>query len=112
MTVISGLPPDKASQFMLNGILRGPASWANPEPRLAARTIQSGIVGAINANRGKIAVFIAPNLPIAATVALALGSEESMWCLDCPQSLEGAVFFPDEGRVWLSMGSYSGRSLL
>ena len=106
-----GLPPDTARQELLTGILRQTAPWATMDPKGAARRIQEKIIARIRP--GKIAVFVAPSVAIAATAALALERENSMWHLDCPLSLEGAVFFrSDDGGVWLSMGSYSGRSVL
>jgi len=104
------LPPDIARQALMAGILRERAPWAPADPKSAARRILDKIVSAVAP--GKFAVIVAPSVPIAATVALALGKEDTTWHLDCPLSLEGAVIFPDNDGVWLSMGSLSGPSLL
>lgn len=111
MAVIEGFAPDLARQELLDGILRKRAAWAAPDPTSAARKIQDQIVASIRP--GRISVLVAPSVAIAATVAMALGRQEELWHLDCPLSLEGAVFFRSgSGEVWLQMGHHSGRSVL
>lgn len=108
---IGELSPDVARDALLTGILRERAAWAAEDPRTAAQTIQAKLVAAIRP--GKVALFVAPSVAIAATVGFALGLEASFGHADCPTTLEGAVIFhAADGNVWFRMGSHDGRSVL
>ena len=104
-------PVAVAREALLSGILRERAAWATKDPQLAARKIQAKLVASIHP--GKVTVFVAPSVAIAATVGFALGKEASIGYKDCPASLEGAVIFRGEkDAVWVRMGSHSGPSVL
>ncbi len=110
MSEIGNLPTVDARETLLDVILRGHAPWATKDPKSAAQKIQAKLVASIQP--GKVTVFVAPSVAIAATVGLALGLEGSIRHADCPTSLQGAAFIPSSTGIQVQMGSYSGRSVL
>jgi hypothetical protein len=110
MNVIKPMENDRARQSMLDGILRANASWATNDPSGACHELLNNIRSWTSPE--KFSVLVTPNVPIGVTVALALGLEDTLWQIDLPRGLEGAVFFPDGRNTWIQMGRYSGRSRL
>lgn len=109
---IRWLPIEQKRQVVLDGILRGPAEWTARNPRDAAQRIISKIVAAMVPQR--VAVIVVPGVQIAATVAFALGLEQTIGHSDGPsEMLQGAVFSRDaDGRLSIRMGKHSGTSIL
>lgn len=110
MSEIRNSPVADARQVILTGILREHAPWATADTKSAAQKIQAKLVASIQP--GKVTVFVAPGVAVAATVGFALGLEASIGYMDCPLSLEGMVIVLSMDGVQIQMGRYSGRSVL
>ena len=107
----SDLSPERARDYVLDGILRAHATWAARDPHEAAGRIQAGLLKVLEPDR--VAICISPSTSIAAFVACALGLERSISHRDCPDFLEGALLKIERGgAVSVSLGHYSGQSRL
>lgn len=107
----SDLSPERARDYLLDGILRVHATWAARDPHEAAGRIQAGLLKMLEPDR--VAICVSPSTAIAAFVACALGLEGSISHRDCPGFLEGALLKIERGGgVSVSLGPYYGLSRL